>query len=390
MFAALTEVAAVARARKVDKVYLEPGAGIGVRESGGTWRVLVGRGERILHLGFAALKDMSVSELKGVLAHEYGHFSHGETRLTPVIGRILASVVQTLRGMAELGNSTYLNPVYWFMRMYMAVYLGVTQGHSRRRELLADRAAALAYGGDAFAAALRKAIGNGELFDRAAIGTLLMLRQTGRPCHNLYRCLNAADGQTPVSLRELRARELVERKAGKYDSHPPPHERISRVAGIPAQRPVEEAPALTLFEQPEALAEELTKELRQKVEIYLRARGAELPPVRDEVAPAHQEQLAGAVAFHQDALEMRERTQPEADSALIESARRLEEVVGPDPLLVPALQEMAQAQRRMGDVSAARSSFERAIGILEAEQVKDQGRIDSLRRQLENILEKAA
>ena len=374
LFAALGEVAEVARARKVDKVYLEPDAGIGVREAGGTWTVLLGRGERILHLGFAALRDVTVSELKGILAHEYGHFSHGETRLTPVIGRIQASVVRTLQGMAELGYSTYLNPVYWFQRMYLVVYLGVTRGHSRRRELLADRAAALAYGGDSFASSLTKAIRNGELFDRAAVGTMLLLRQTGRPCLNLYRCLDAADSYTPGSLRELRSKELVERKAEKYDSHPPPQDRISRVAGIPAQRLVESAQALTLFEQPDALAEELTKMLWQKVELYLMDWVADLPEMRSDVQPALQEQFAGAVAFHRDAVELRERTHPEADGALIASARRLEEVVGPDPFLVPVLQEMAQAQHRMGDLQAARSSFERAIGILEAAPVKDRGR----------------
>jgi hypothetical protein len=216
--------------------------------------------------------------------------------------------------MAELGYSTYLNPVYWFMRMYLAVYLGVTRGHSRRRELLADRAAALAYGGDAFASSLSKAIRNGELFDRASVGTLMMLRQTGRPCRNLYRCLEVADAQTPSSLREIRAKEILERKEEKYDSHPPPQDRISRVAGIPAQRPVETVPALTLFEQPDALGEELTKELLQKVELYLMERGAELPPVRGELEPALQEQFAGAVAFHRDALELRERSHAEAES----------------------------------------------------------------------------
>jgi hypothetical protein len=47
----------------------------------------------------------------------------------------------------------------------------------------------------------------------------------------------------------------------------------------------------------------------------------------------------------------RERMRPEADGALVASARGLEEVMGPmDPLLVPALQEMAQAQLRMGEL----------------------------------------
>ncbi|QRK05316.1 M48 family metalloprotease [Archangium violaceum] len=391
LFAALAEVAEVARAKKVDKVYLDADAGIGVREAGGTWRVLLGGGERILHLGYAALRGMSVTELKAILAHEYGHFSHGETRLNPVIGRIQTSVLHTLQGMAELGQMTYANPVYWFLRVYFAVYLGVTMGHSRRRELLADRAAALAYGGDAFGAALNRAIRNGELFDRSAVSTLIMLRQTGRPCQNLYRCLDAADTMTPGSLRELRTTELVQREEGKYDSHPPPHERIARVAGIPAHRPVDEEPALTLFEAPEKLAEELTGEFAHKVEDYLTQRGAELPPVRGEVVPALQEQFAGAVAFHRDALDMRERAHPEADTALVASARKLEETVGADdPFIVPVLQEMAYAQHRMGDTPAAQASLQRAIGILEALPVKDQGEIDALKQQLNNVSSKAA
>ncbi|PTL82418.1 tetratricopeptide repeat protein [Vitiosangium sp. GDMCC 1.1324] len=391
LFAALTEVAEVARARKVDKVYLDADAGIGVREAGGTWRVLLGGGERILHLGYAALRGLSITELKAILAHEYGHFSHGETRLNPVISRIQTSVIHTLQGMAELGQSTYVNPVYWFLRAYFFVYLGVTMGHSRRRELLADRAAALAYGGDAFGAALTRAIRNGELFERSAIATLVMMRRTGRPCQNLYRCLDAADTLTPGSLRELRAKELVEREQGKYDSHPPPHERIARVAGIPAHRPVEDATALSLFEAPEKLAEELTGELAGKVEDYLTHQGDELPPVRGEVVPALQEQFASAVAFHRDALDLRERKHAEADGALVDSARKLEETVGSgDPFIVPVLQEMAQAQHRMGDTPAAQASLQRAIGILEALPLRDQGEIDALKQQLENVSSKAA
>ncbi|MGZ3459280.1 MAG: M48 family metalloprotease [Archangium sp.] len=391
LFAALAEVAEVARARKVDKVYLDADAGIGVRETGGTWKVLLGRGERIVHLGFAALRGLSVSELKAILAHEYGHFSHGETRLNPVIGRIQMSVLQTLRGMAELGSSTYLNPVYWFLRLYFAVYLRVTRGHSRRRELLADRAAALAYGGDAFGAALTRAVRNGELFERAAVSTLLVLRRTGRPCQDLYRCLDAADALTPGSLRELRAKELLEREEGKYDSHPPPHERIARVAGIPAHRPVDDAPALTLFEAPEQLAEELTGELAYKVEDFLTERGARLPPVRAEVLPALQEQFAGAVAFHRDALDLHERKHPEADGLLVASANKLEEIVGSeDPFMVPVLQEMAQAQNRMGDTPAAQASLQRAIGILEAMPVEAQGELDALKQQLANVSARAA
>jgi Zn-dependent protease with chaperone function len=120
--------------------------------------VLLGRGERVLHLGFWTLFDLDKSELKAILAHEYGHFSHGETRLTPVIARIKNTAVQMLMRTARMGGAMLLNPAYWYLRFYVKAFFAATGGHSRRKEILADRAAALAYGGDVFGRALRHTI----------------------------------------------------------------------------------------------------------------------------------------------------------------------------------------------------------------------------------------
>src|SRR6266404_5642548 len=76
LFAALREVSEVAGTAMVDRVYLELGAMAAVRESGGAFQVLAGRGQRVLHLGFWTLFGLEKSELKAILAHEYGHFSH--------------------------------------------------------------------------------------------------------------------------------------------------------------------------------------------------------------------------------------------------------------------------------------------------------------------------
>src|SRR5256885_15573041 len=103
----------------VDRVYLEPDAGVGVRETGGALRILLGGGTRVLHLGWAAVRACDVSALKSVLAHEYGHFSHGETRLIPVVGRIQGSLIGILQRMAQLGGIVKLNPVWWYLRLYL-------------------------------------------------------------------------------------------------------------------------------------------------------------------------------------------------------------------------------------------------------------------------------
>ncbi|QSQ18843.1 M48 family metalloprotease [Pyxidicoccus parkwayensis] len=364
LFRALAEVAEVAGVRKVDRVLLSPGVAIGVREAGGRFQVLLGRGERLLYLGLAAVRGLTVSELKAVLAHEYGHFSHGETRLTPIIGRIQTQVVRTIEGMQQLGWAS-LNPVYWFLRAYFFVYLQVTAGHGRRRELLADRVSALAYGGDTFGRALTKAIESGDTFQRG-LTVAAGLREAGRPTRDLYRTVDATARGTPAPLRALTREELLSRPVDAYDSHPPPSERVQRVEGIAGKHPVEDAPALSLFADPEKLAEELGGEVLTRLDDALTGQGI---AAREPVAAtgAELDRLAEAIALHQSALSLAERDHPDALVLLQDSLSRLEAAAGAgDAFLGPPLVSLARLQLYRQEPEAARATLQRAIGLFQA------------------------
>jgi Zn-dependent protease with chaperone function len=366
LFAALREVSEVTGTRTVDRVYLEMGAMAAVRESGGAIKVLAGRGQRVLHLGFWTLFGLDRSELKAILAHEYGHFSHGETRLTPVIGRIQATLMQMLVRMASLGRSVWLNPVYWYLRFYLQAFLATTAGHSRRKELLADRAAALAYGGDAFGRALRSVVEADLAFDRYAGSVASLLRRSGRPCTELYRAVAAARAVEPPALREARARAVLECQPGRYDSHPPPVDRIARVAGVIGQRPHEAAPAVSLLADAEATAHTLAEQIRTNVDTNLAAQAT--PPAGPvEMAPEAQLWFAEGIALHAAALELAERKDPESDSLLIKATDRLRAALGDkDPLLVPALSRLAQVHEQGGRAADARAAAQRGLDILAA------------------------
>lgn len=386
LFEALAEVAQVATSGMVDRVHLEADNAIGVRESGGLWRILTGRGERVLHLGFAALPGLTLVELKAILAHEFGHFSHGETRLTPFIHRTTQSMVSMAQRMANLGTMVVvLSPVYWFLRLFVAIYLQVTAAHSRRRELLADRAAALAYGGDTFGQALRRYVELSDTFDRAAFGILVSLREAGHPCRDLYRCVLAAHEVVPPRLRALREKEGVHRVGRALDSHPPPYERIARVAGLPAQRSPEPGPAVSLFRDPEAVAGELTAVLVSKVDAVMAARG--MRKLAEKAAPPQDEaDLGAALSLHSAALELRERREPGAEDVLSDAVERLERAAGAvDPVLVEPLLELSRSHARKGDRAKAERALARALHILEAGGTGEGERAGEIREMLKSL-----
>jgi Zn-dependent protease with chaperone function len=364
LFAALREVSEVACTRMVDRVYLELGSEVAVRESGGGFRVLLGGGKRVLHLGYWALHGLTVSELKSVLAHEYGHFSHGETRLTPAVTRIVNTVVGMLQRMAALGGSTLVNPVHWYLRIFYRVFLATTSGHSRRRELLADRAAALAYGGDVFGNALRRVVENGVYFGRRAGNIAVLLRASGRPCTAIYRALEASSALTPPRLRDEGLRQVLDSKPETFDSHPPPSDRIARVAGVRGTRPEEASPAYSLLRDAGETSQLLAGILQERIDAQLAGAGQASRPSSPMDAGA-QVLFAEGLELHDSALALQELDDPASDGLFASSVERLEAALGAkDPLLVAALENLARSQQRLGRKAEAQATLNRAVGIV--------------------------
>jgi heat shock protein HtpX len=52
-------------------------------------------------LGLSLLQTLSVSQFRAVLAHEFGHFHAGDTKLGPWIYRTRAAIGRTLDGLAR-------------------------------------------------------------------------------------------------------------------------------------------------------------------------------------------------------------------------------------------------------------------------------------------------
>jgi Zn-dependent protease with chaperone function len=260
---AIREVADKVETRPVDEVYLGPASEICVRQEGRGPFGMFGVKRRVLTVGMANLRYLTVVELKSILAHEYAHFSHRDTFYSRFIHQVTLSVDQALTGMASAaGKLNYINPFFWFFVLYYRAYSLLAAGFSRSQEYLADRVAASLYGKDIFLSALTKVATNGTLFEATAYDNIRKLMAEGKAFTNLYDAFASyRDEQLTDEQRQKMYEEFINQKGSMFASHPTVRERMAAVASFaPAMRP-ETTPALSLFDQPEELEKELTEYL---------------------------------------------------------------------------------------------------------------------------------
>jgi len=138
------------------EVYLVPDVNAWVAQRGGVMGV---GGRRIMGLGLPLLQAVSVSEMRAIVAHEFGHYFGGDVKLGPVIYRTREALVRTVIALHQ--HSGFLQkPFEW----YAALFFRVTHAVSRHQELQADALAARIAGADALARGLRTVHGAGLAF----------------------------------------------------------------------------------------------------------------------------------------------------------------------------------------------------------------------------------
>jgi Zn-dependent protease with chaperone function len=267
--AVLGEVARNLSTRTVEHVYVTTGTDLAVFERGGMLQQLRGRSRRCLILGLGILDGMRVRELKGVLAHEYGHFVNEDTAGGGFSLAVRRSLVAMAIGLAESGAARMYNPAWLFVRGFFWVFMRISFGASRLQEVLADRWSAFAYGSEAFERGLRHAIERSVRFSAHIDASVNEALKTKMPMPNLYRFQPAMPADE-TSLKDA-IDAAINAKPSPLDSHPSPADRIAWVRALNASgAPMtadDEAPASALFGDYEALEKQITNDLRARVAV---------------------------------------------------------------------------------------------------------------------------
>ncbi|MFO0807650.1 MAG: M48 family metalloprotease [Gemmataceae bacterium] len=277
LHALVAEVAGRIDTAPVDEIYLSPGASIGVHQTGRGPFGLFGVSKRVLTLGLTAMESLTLGELRSILAHEYAHFSHADTAVNRFVYQVSLSIGESLNGMRATGGFlNYVNPFYWFLVLYHKAYELLSAGYSRSREFLADRMAVSLYGPDVFRSGLAKVMTEGTLFESTIYGNIADLLQQDKSFINMYTAFRSyRDEQLTEEQRRETYRGFLDEKASLFATHPTFGERIAALEGLPPGPPPDDTPALSLFDDVEAVEKEMTEFLTAVVAMRLQAAAAQ-------------------------------------------------------------------------------------------------------------------
>jgi Zn-dependent protease with chaperone function len=258
LFAELTDIARATGQEMPAEVYLAPDVNAWVSQRGG----LMGFGSRrVMAVGLPLLQVLSVSQLRAVLAHEFGHYHGGDVRVGPWIYKTRQALVRTLQGLS--GHSKLLTKPF---ALYASLFFRLTHAVSRHQERLADALAARVAG----AAAL---IGGLKAVHGAALAFNLYWQQEVSPVLSAGFLPPLADGfgrllgqpKIAAQVREAVDEAARKGKSDPFDTHPSLQERIAALARAggtaEATAPADDPPAISLLEHVERLERRLLTSL---------------------------------------------------------------------------------------------------------------------------------
>lgn len=220
LFAEVASIAQSVGQEVPHEVYLIPEINAWVAQRGG----IMGVGSRrVMALGLPLLSLLTVSQFRAVLAHEFGHYHAGDTRLGVWVYKTRTAIWRTVQNLGRQESW-----VYYLFNWYNKFFLRVTLAISRAQEYAADQLAAQFAGADALIEGLKQ-------LHRGQAAWVPYLQTEWLPVVSEGYCPPLSRGlqlflQVPeisVPVEQSLATELREGKAEPLDSHPSLPERIA-------------------------------------------------------------------------------------------------------------------------------------------------------------------
>lgn len=257
LFAEIQTIAASLDEAVPSEVYLVPDLNAFVAERGGVF----GFGSRrVMGLGLPLIRVLSVSQFRAVLAHEFGHYYGGDTRLWPLVHNARSSIARTLVNLSSdsLAEALSRIRIVGFLHYiavlllvgYWKIFLRITQAISRKHEYRADELAAYTADPQALAEGLR------IIHSVSPLLPMYFQMEVTPALHAGFRP-PIADGfaqfltapSIAKGIPQYLETQLRNSASDAYDTHPPLRDRIAALDRIPlSTQPVDSTPAIALLD----------------------------------------------------------------------------------------------------------------------------------------------
>ncbi len=228
LWALVRDLAARVVTRPPDEIWLVPEVNAAVTEEAGLLGLRGGR--RYLLVGLPLLLTMNADQLRAVVGHELGHYSHAHTRLGEVNYRGRITIGRTIEQLHDGGIVRAV--VRRVFEAYARVYFLVESAVSRRQEFEADQAAAGVAGRLAMQSALRELPVLVAAWD-FYVGTYVSFGlDHGIAPRGVFAGFPMFLRARQADLERLRGQDLDE-PTSRWDTHPSTTERITALQSVP-------------------------------------------------------------------------------------------------------------------------------------------------------------
>ena len=246
----------------------------------GWWSILRGN-DLVLTLGMPLISGLSLQQLAGVIAHEFGHFSQGAgMRVSYVLRSInhwfVRAVYERDSWDAWLEAASHesdirIGWIFYFARLavwvsrrflWCLMFLGylLTGIIQKQMEFDADRYEVEMAGKKAFASTFR-ALRTAGIGYQQAMGTLGRIANEGRLVSDIPKLATVHAKNLPQDKLNEFLDQSMKEKANFFDSHPCDHDRIAAAANASDQGAFQSGlPASALMQHFEAACVNVTKD----------------------------------------------------------------------------------------------------------------------------------
>jgi Zn-dependent protease with chaperone function len=280
------EVGKQLEADPVAEIRLSPGADVRIWPQNRGPFGIFGGARRLLTVGYAALRYLSVGELQALLARQFALCTRRDPRAVRFVALAHDRIEQTLDDMRqEGGKGSYINPFFIFLNLYGQAFSLLAAGFTRWRILRADQEAAKLQGSGTLINALMKANVDAILFAARSRQLAEQLLPEAPDLSNVYAawdelCTDRGSKEnakaTDTSVQEKTYRHLAigikdrDRMWEKtvalpgLGGQPGMRERLDLLGKLPKSEPPDDTCAAGLIDNVESLEEELTEMLTKE------------------------------------------------------------------------------------------------------------------------------